>query len=215
MTIKNFLKIFRGHNDDSWNRLYAADGCARTKEVLNRGDQLESVIMPCFLGRYGPELGSDMFGATIMVAEGEDAPKDREAAIARLSNVELFHVGQSFRLGRYPIHFHLNNDMRSSYVKECAIHESFNRAVNIHKTNYVTVERNVIFDVMGGAVFLEAGNEIGNVFKYNLAILVKHSSSLMNEDITPGDYYLLIYGFYFNKIKADYDAVIRTSELVI
>lgn len=172
--------VFRGHNDDSWNRLYAAKGCSKTFNPH------ESAIMTCFLGRYGPELGSDQFGGTIMVAVGKDAPQNVETAVVRLSNVEFFHVGQSFRLGRYPIHFHLNGDMPSSYVKECAIHESFNRAVNVHATNYVNIDRNFIFDIRGGAFFLEAGNEIGNVFTQNLAIFVLHASSLMNEDVTPG-----------------------------
>jgi hypothetical protein len=36
---------------------------------------------------------------------------------------------------------------------------------------------------MGGAYFLEDGVEIGNVYKYNLAILVIPSSSSINEDI--------------------------------
>lgn len=110
----------------------------------------------------------------------------QENVIARISNVELTHVGQSFRLGRYPIHFHMVGDSPSSYVSECAIHESFNRAVNIHATNYVTVEKTVIYDIMGGAFFLEDGIEIGNNFQYNLAVFVKTSSSLLNEDSTPG-----------------------------
>jgi hypothetical protein len=39
---------------------------------------------------------------------------------------------------------------------------------------------------MGGAYFLEDGIEIGNIFQYNLAVFVRTSSSLLNEDITPG-----------------------------
>ena len=102
------------------------------------------------LGRYGPELGSDQFGAIIFIGGGESQPKGIETVIARISNVELTHVGQAFRLGRYPIHFHRNGDMPSSYVKECAIHQSFNRAVNIHSSNYLTVQANVIYNIMGG-----------------------------------------------------------------
>lgn len=109
-----------------------------------------------------------------------------ESVIARLSNVEFFHVGQAFKLGRYPIHFHMNGNMSSSYVSQCAIHESFNRATNIHASNYLTIENNVIYNVMGGAYFLEDGIEIGNIFKYNLAVFVKTSSSLLSEDVTPG-----------------------------
>ncbi len=40
-------------------------------------------------------------------------------------------------------------------------------------------------------------NEIGNVFKYNLAVFVKSSSSLLNEDVTPGNFKKKIY----SKIK--------------
>jgi hypothetical protein len=143
-------------------------------------------MMTCFLGRYGEEIGSDEFGATIMI--NNDVPNQigKESVITRISNVELFHVGQPFRLGRYPIHFHLNGDSPSSYVKECAIYESFNRAINIHASNYITVERNVVYNIMGGAFFLEDGVEIGNTFQYNLAVFVKTTPSLMNEDITPG-----------------------------
>jgi hypothetical protein len=37
----------------------------------------------------------------------------------------------------------------------------------------------------GGAMFLEDGVEIGNVFRGNLAVFVQTSSSLLNEDVTP------------------------------
>ena len=110
--------------------------------------------MTCFLGRYGPEIGSDQFGATIMINSDTPNTIGNENVIARISNIEMYHVGQSFRLGRYPIHFHMIGDSPSSYVSECAIHESFNRAVNIHASNYITVERTVISNIMGGAFFL-------------------------------------------------------------
>lgn len=110
-----------------------------------------------------------------------------QTVFAKFSNVEFYHVGQAYRLGRYPIHFHMNGDMTGSYVKECSIHESFNRATNMHATNYMLIEANVIYNIMGGAYFLEDGIEIGNVFKNNLAVFVVQSSSLLNEDVTPGN----------------------------
>lgn len=102
---------FQGHNDDTWNRLKTAKACP------SGFNPAEFATQTCFLGRYGPELGSDEFGGIIFIAGGQSQPKDRETVIARLSNVELFHVGQAFKLGRYPIHFHLNGDMPSSYVE--------------------------------------------------------------------------------------------------
>lgn len=180
--------VIKGFNDDTWNSLKTAKACP------TEFDPSEFATMSCFLGRYGDELGSDEFGATIMIStvKKADSTNPKEWVNVRISNVELTHVGQAFRLGRYPIHFHLNGDLPNSYVKECAIHQSFNRAVNIHGTNYVTVERNVIYDILGGAFFLEDGIEIGNTFSSNLAVFVRTSSSLLNEDVTPGNYLSLI-----------------------
>mgnify|MGYP001792336992 CR=1 FL=1 len=68
-------------------------------------------------------------------------------------------TGQAFRIGRYPIHFHINGNMSLSYVRGCSIHHTFNRAVNIHNSHHVVVEHNVIYHVMGGAMFLEDSAE--------------------------------------------------------
>ena len=97
---------------------------------------------------------------------------------------------QAFRLGRYAIHFHLNGDMDTSYVKKCAIHQSFNRATNIHGTNWVQIEENFIYNIMGGAFFLEDGIEEHNRFYRNVAVFVKSSTSLQNDDITPAAYWV-------------------------
>ena len=75
---------------------------------------------------------------------------DQYDLTARISNVELNYVGQAYRLGRYAIHFHLLGDMTGSYVRSCAIHRSFNRAVNIHGTHNVMIEHNVAYHIMGG-----------------------------------------------------------------
>jgi hypothetical protein len=175
--------LFQGYSDKTWAPLLSAPACP------DGYDPDEFAVQTCFLGRYGPELGTDQIGAHIMISGQMRQPGQPESVIARFSNIELFHVGQAFRLGRYPIHFHMNGDMPSSYVSECAIHKSFNRATNIHASNYLLIERNVIYNIMGGAYFLEDGVEIGNVYKYNLAILVIPSSSSINEDITPAAFW--------------------------
>ena len=103
----------------------------------------------------------------------------------------MFHAGQAFRLGRYPIHWHLMGDVHNaSYVRGCAIHQTFNRAVTIHDTHRLLVEHNVIYDVMGGAFFIEDGVETGNVLQYNLAVFVRQSTSLLNDDVTPAAYWV-------------------------
>ena len=132
-------------------------------------------------------MGADGFGCQIML----HAPKrDENLAVGRISNVEVTYAGQAFRLGRYAIHFHLNGDMSESYVKNTAIHHSFNRAVNVHGTHNVLIQSNVAYDIMGGAFFLEDGVETGNIFEYNLAVMVKQSTSLQNDDITPAGFWI-------------------------
>ena len=110
--------------------------------------------------------------------------------VGHIEHIEITYAGQAFRLGRYPIHFHINGDMNGSYVRGCAIHHTFNRAVNIHHTDNILVENNVVYDVMGGALFLEDSIEVGNIFQYNLAIFVRSSSSLLNDDITPAGFWI-------------------------
>ena len=55
----------------------------------------------------------------------------------------------------------MNGDMRGSYVKNCGIHKTFNRAINIHNSHNVVIDNNVVYDVKGGAIFLEDSIETG------------------------------------------------------
>ncbi|CAF3091006.1 unnamed protein product [Rotaria socialis] len=168
--------LFQGSVTQTWNQVI------QPCPVGFNPDQF--AVQSCFLGRYGQEIGSDQFGATIM-ASGANSSDNTQDVILRLSNIEIFNVGQAFRLGRYPVHFHMNGNMSLSYIKSSSVYQSYNRAINIHASNYVTVEDNVIYNIMGGAIFLEDGVEVGNVLRGNLAVFVQTSSSLLNEDLTP------------------------------
>ncbi len=86
--------IFVGSRDHSWDALKTTDGCP---EGFNPA---EFATQTCFLGRYGPEMGSDEFGGIIFIFAGANQPKNVETVIARFSNVELEHVGQSFKKGK-------------------------------------------------------------------------------------------------------------------
>jgi hypothetical protein len=89
-------------------------------------------------------------------------PARRPRAILRFTHVEVQWAGQAFRLGRYPIHFHMHGDANmQSWVKGCSIHHSFLRAVTIHGTHRVLLENNVAYDVMGHTYFFEDALEWG------------------------------------------------------
>ncbi|KAK0070514.1 fibrocystin-L [Biomphalaria pfeifferi] len=149
-------------------------------------DPGEFAVQTCFQGRFGEELGSDQFGGQIMIHQMD---KDTQVAQAHLQFIEVTFAGQAFRLGRYAIHFHRNGNMDKSFVRGCSIHKSFNRAVNIHGSHNALIEYNVVYDIMGGALFLEDGDEVGNIFQYNLVLFVRASTSLRNDDITPAGFW--------------------------
>ncbi|CAF3925163.1 unnamed protein product [Rotaria sp. Silwood2] len=69
--------VFQGSVTETWNQTIKA--CP--------GD--EFAIQTCFLGRYGEEIGSDQFGATIMASGDMDKISNGQQVILRLSNIEV------------------------------------------------------------------------------------------------------------------------------
>ncbi|XP_054983665.1 fibrocystin-L [Sorex araneus] len=172
--------LIRGSNNMEWDNKIPA--------CPDEFDTGEFATQTCFQGKFGEEIGSDQFGGCIML----HAPMPgANMVIGRIEYVEITHAGQAFRLGRYPIHWHLLGDLQfKSYVKGCAIHQTYNRAVTIHNTHHLLVERNIIYDIRGGAFFIEDGIEHGNILQYNLAIFVQQSTSLLNDDVTPAAFWV-------------------------
>ncbi|XP_019623376.1 PREDICTED: fibrocystin-L-like [Branchiostoma belcheri] len=171
--------VVRGSNHREWN-----DIIPNCPAGFDTG---EFATQTCFQGRFGEEVGTDEFGSHIILHGRE---MNKGLVLGRLSHIEVTHAGQAYRHGRYAIHFHINGNMNGSYVRGCSIHKSFNRAVNVHHVHELLVERNVFYNIMGGAMFLEDGIETNNVFQYNLGVFVKSSTSLLNDDITPAAYWV-------------------------
>ena len=91
-----------------------------------------------------------------------------------VEGVELQRMGQHMELARYPMHWHLVGDGgKGQYVKNAAIHDTFNRCVTVHGTNDLRVENNVTYNTVGHCFFMEDGIETGNEFIKNLAIQTK------------------------------------------
>ena len=59
------------------------------------------------------------------------------------------------------------------YVRNAAIHDTFNRCVTVHGTDNLNVENNVTFNTVGHCFFMEDGIEQGNRFVSNLGIQTK------------------------------------------
>src|ERR1700729_3656370 len=94
-----------------------------------------------------------------------------------VEGVELNGMGQNMSFARYPIHWHLVGDAQGQYIKNASIHDTYNRCVTVHGTNFLHVENNVTYNTVGHCFFLEDGAEHGNQFVHNLAIQIKCHTS--------------------------------------
>ncbi|HEY6817482.1 MAG TPA: G8 domain-containing protein [Croceibacterium sp.] len=110
------------------------------------------------------DAAESYFGGHIMAMAGSRAYVD---------GVELARMGQHLTLARYPMHFHLLGDGAGMYVRNTAIHDTYNRCVTVHGTNDLSIENNVTYNTVGHCFFLEDGIETGNAFVRNLAIQTK------------------------------------------
>jgi cell surface hyaluronidase len=94
--------------------------------------------------------------------------------LGRFANVELSNMGQKQKLGRYPMHWHMLRDVRpGNYLRNSSVHACHNRGVTVHGSHEVVVERNVVFDTEGHAMFLEDGVEEDNHFLNNLVLATR------------------------------------------
>jgi hypothetical protein len=94
-----------------------------------------------------------------------------------IAGVELTRMGQNLVLARYPVHWHLVGDAPGQYIKNAAIHDTYNRCVTVHGTNFLRIENNVTYNTVGHCFFLEDGIEHGNEYVRNLAIQTKCHTS--------------------------------------
>src|SRR5687767_1416470 len=94
-----------------------------------------------------------------------------------VEGVEFTRMGQNLTLARYPIHWHLLGDANGQYIRNAAIHDTYNRCVTVHGTNFLRVENNVTYNTVGHCFFLEDGIEHGNEYVHNLAIQTKCHTS--------------------------------------
>jgi len=94
-----------------------------------------------------------------------------------VEGVELNRMGQNLTLARYPIHWHLVGEGKGQYIRNAAIHDTYNRCVTVHGTNNLQIANNVTYNTVGHCFFLEDGIETGNQYVRNLAIQTKCHTS--------------------------------------
>ena len=135
--------------------------------LLNRTVQIQGVASQDtdnFFGdraRFDANL-SDGFGGHIMIMG--------TAGQTTLDSIRFDRMGQTGRLGRYPVHWHVAKDRSGDILRGSSITNSNNRGVTVHTTSNLLLEDNVLHDIHGHGFFMEEGVETGNKFLQNITL---------------------------------------------
>jgi len=113
---------------------------------------------------YGGNYNTSELGAHVMVMPGGKAYVD---------SVEFSKMGRKGEMARYPFHWHMLGNANGQYIKNSAIHDSFQRCITLHATNNTTVDNNVCYNHFGHGFFLEDGSETGNRITNNIGFRSK------------------------------------------
>lgn len=101
-----------------------------------------------------------------------------------LSNAEFSYLGKGGVLARYPIHMHLTGQsLRGLQIESVSVHNSNNRCITVHGTNYAFIKDNFGYKAKGHCYFLEDGSEINNYFVNNFALQTFQADELPNQAI--------------------------------
>jgi cell migration-inducing and hyaluronan-binding protein len=102
-------------------------------------------------------------------------------------------VGQRFALARYPIHWHVAQEVPGQYARDNSVWKSFNRCITVHGSHAASVERNVCHDHLGHGYFLEDGVEARNTIAGNLGVLGRVPAAaerLLASDARPATFWI-------------------------
>ncbi|XP_041366847.1 cell surface hyaluronidase-like [Gigantopelta aegis] len=100
---------------------------------------------------------------------------------AHIEQVEFFQMGQQSKVGSYPIHFHMCDDVDGAWVRSNSIHNSQARCVTIHGTDGLEVKDNVCYKHKGHGFFLEDSVEQRNILDGNLGIGTEPGTHILSD----------------------------------
>ncbi|GBG25007.1 Spermidine synthase [Hondaea fermentalgiana] len=150
-----------------------------TRNIVIQGDPssepTDDDMTPC----YDEMLGEYPCEGRFLTGYGGHTIAMGENAAARFEGVQLYRMGQTNQLARYPFHLHLMGESGSeSYLKHSSIYHSFYRCATIHGTNNTLLQDNVAYDAIGQCYYTgEDGVEENNTIAYNLGAHVHFMES--------------------------------------
>lgn len=130
---------------------------------------------------------SFMFGVHIGAFHG---------GIMRIENTEITRSGQAANFGRYSSHWHVLSPHRTvdvadvAFLRNNSYHDTFQRAVVVHSTDFAVVRDNVALKTKGHSFFTEAGDEVFTLYEHNLAVHPLQHPLLLDDDMDPAGFWM-------------------------
>ena len=132
----------------------------------------------------GDAASSGGYGGHVIVLRG---------GTAHVEGVQFTRMGQSGKVARYPMHWHMAGDVSGQYLRDASIWKTNNRCVTVHGSDNATVQRNVCYDHLGHGYFLEDGSESGNTIEGNLGLISRAPAAairILPSDATPATFWI-------------------------
>lgn len=108
----------------------------------------------------------------------------QDFAEVSIQGVEIQKFGKD-KLGSYPIHFHMDGDLKAKGAKVLlnanSIDHSYNKCMTVHSTQNLTIANNVCARIVGHIFYEEIGNEDNITFNHNLGLGAMSNSFDVND----------------------------------
>jgi len=95
--------------------------------------------------------------------------RQQHSGVMKMHYASLSKCG-ALELGEYCLHFHHMGNCPGCSFKGNVVTKSVNKAITVHGTSQALVEGNVVYDHKGAFLYIEDGNEVGNVIAHNALV---------------------------------------------
>ena len=170
-----------------------------SRNILIQGDEASvdtnfgghvMILSRHFGHMHDMDMDDDAWGTMWNDPEFANRPED----MSHVSGVELFRMGQTGYMGRYPMHFHMVGNAEGAYIENSSVHDSYQRCYTLHGTFGMRLENNVAYKSVGHCYFLESFIERDISLIRNIGAVMDYypypSQELVDSDDIPSIFWI-------------------------
>ncbi|XP_069830385.1 fibrocystin [Dendropsophus ebraccatus] len=161
-----------------------------TDEYISRHKRCQEAgfqdITECPYESSEKTLGSQDLGMVFITEALKDEP-----SLVQVSGVRFLHAGQAFTQSRSALNIVGNSPMFGSYIRGCAVVDSFARGISLSGISHFIVEENIFYNIKGHGVIVGEHLENAIQVRRNYLIRILGTDGLSNlETLAPAAIYI-------------------------